>query len=235
MADAPYLSVIGPCWNMGPYIEKVLRSYVPVLEGIGKPFEFIPVPNNCTDDTPAICHRLAAEDPRFRVVENPPGGWGRSVRAGMAAARGELICYTNLARVKPEVVAAVHDLYVAHAPCIAKMQRVARGQPHRQIGSFFYNLGGRLLLGIRTPDVNGTPKIFHRSLLEQVRLRETHDLMDMEFIAQTTQLGVPIFEYPVPGFGRHGGKTTTTIKSAVKMYWGTLRVWWNHPKPGAVT
>ena len=45
------------------------------------------------------------DTPSVRVVESERGGWGRAVRLGLAAARGDLLCYTNSARTAPQDLA----------------------------------------------------------------------------------------------------------------------------------
>ena len=74
----------------------------------------------------------------------------------------------------------------------------------------------------RAPDVNGTPKLFPRALLDNLRLGEDGDLLDLELMALVSRMGMPVVDLVVEGFARHGGKSTTTMKSAVRMYWGAL-------------
>ena len=96
--------------------------------------------------------------------------------------------------------------------------------PLRGWGSALYNLEGRLLFGIRARDVNGTPKIFSRELYDRLDLRETGDVIDMELMAGVSRKKIPIIEMPVTGFTRHGGKSSTNLKSAWKMYAGAVRL-----------
>ena len=103
------------------------------------------------------------------------------------------------------------------------------GTPLREAGSFLYNLEARLLLGVHCRDVNGTPKVFSRELYEQLTLTADGDLLDLELMSGSVRFGTPIVELPVRGFQRHGGKSSTTWKSAWKMYSGALRLWWRQP------
>jgi hypothetical protein len=88
-----------------------------------------------------------------------------------------------------------------------------------------YNLQGRVLFGLRCTDVNGTPKVFARSLYERVKLAEDGDLLDLELMAGAARFGVPVIELPVTGFRRHGGKSSTTLASAWHMYAGAVKLW----------
>jgi glycosyltransferase involved in cell wall biosynthesis len=222
MTDAPFLSVVLPCRNQEDHIAEVLKSYSAPLAG--RPYELVVVPNACTDRTPERVREVAAADPAIRVVENPRGGWGLSVLTGLAAARGSVLCYTNSARTDPAHVAAVAGLAVAHAPCIAKVRREQRGAPLREAGSWLYNLEGRLLFGLAARDVNGTPKAFPREVYEGLRLFSEGDLLDLELLAKAQRRGIRIVELPVAGFRRHGGKSSTNLKTALGLYTGALKL-----------
>ena len=219
-----FLSVVLPCRNQEDHIADVVRSYAGPLERAGHPYELVVVPNACTDRTEAIVRSLAESDPRIRVVVNPRGGWGLSVLTGLAAARGPVLCYTNSARTDPEHVVAVLTLYLQAAPGLAKARREHRGAPLREAGSWLFNLEGRLLFGIRARDVNGTPKVLSRDLYRELRLFSEGDLLDLELMAKVSRRGLPIAELPVRGFRRHGGRSSTGLKTAWGLYTGALKL-----------
>jgi glycosyltransferase involved in cell wall biosynthesis len=219
-----FLSVVLPCRNQEDHIADVLRSYAGPLQRAGRAYELVAVPNACTDRTEEIVRSLAEGDPRIRVVVNPRGGWGLSVLTGLAAARGSVLCYTNSARTDPEHVVAVLDLYEKGAPCLAKARRERRGAPLREIGSWLFNLEGRLLFGIGARDVNGTPKVFSRALYEDLRLFSEGDLLDLELMAKVSRRRLPILELPVQGFRRHGGRSSTGLRTAWGLYAGALKL-----------
>lgn len=221
-SHAVRLSVVLPCRNQADHIGTVLERYFAPLDATGCPYELVVVPNACTDDTMAIVRHLAGRDPRVVVAENPAGGWGLSVLTGLRAAHGAILCYTNSARTDPAHIPALLDLYDRHRPCVAKVTRVRRGAPLREFGSWLYNLESRLLFGLPTWDVNGTPKIFARELFETLQPAQAGDLLDLEFLSGAARLGIPIMELPVEGFTRHGGRSSTNLGSAWKMYTGAV-------------
>ena len=218
------LSVVLPCRNQEDHIAAVIRSYAGPLGRGGRTYELVVVPNACTDRTADIVRSVAEGDPRIRVVENPRGGWGLSVLTGLAAARGAMLCYTNSARTDPETVVAVVELALKNAPCVAKARREERSAPLREAGSWLFNLEGRLLFGIRARDVNGTPKVMSREIYRDLRLFSEGDLLDLELMAKVSSRGIPIVELAVRGFRRHGGRSSTGLKTAVALYTGALRL-----------
>jgi hypothetical protein len=220
------LSLVLPCRNQADHIGQVLPRYLRPLETMGMPFELVVVPNASTDDTQAVVEELGRTDQRIKVVSNPAGGWGLSVRCGLKVARGTVLAYTNTARTDPTSLPQFVQQFQTNRRCLVKARREARQAPMRAAGSVLYNLEARLLLGVRCGDVNGTPKVFGRDFYEQITLRSDGDLLDLELMSWAARLGLSVEEIPVRGFHRHGGKSSTTWKSAWKMYSGALRLWW---------
>jgi len=222
--NAPHLSLVLPCRDQGDHIGPLLRRYAHALQGLECGFEIIVVPNACRDDTLQIVRSEAEVDPQIRVLENSRGGWGLSVIVGLRAARGEVLCYTNSARTEPLDVVRLYRVYASAAPCIAKVRRVRRKDMKRQIGSWLYNVEGRVLLGVGTMDVNETPKIFSRHVYDRLDLAEEGDLIDLELLAKAKHAGVRVIEPEIEGFKRHGGKSRTNWIAAYRMYLSALRV-----------
>jgi len=114
--------------------------------------------------------------------------------------------------------------YLENAPCLAKVRREHRSAPLRELGSWLFNMEGRLLFGTAVADVNGTPKMFPRPTYESLGLFSGGDLLDLELVVKVRRLGMPIVELPVRGFSRHGGRSSTNLRSAWRMYTGALRL-----------
>lgn len=218
----PSFSVVLPVYNQGDHIESLVRGYVEILEAAELGCELVLVPNACRDDSADVCRSLAAWDQRIRVIELAQGGWGRAVRAGLARSEGESLCYTNSARTTPEMLAQALQFAAAHPDAVVKAQRKIRDNLRRQAGSLLYNLECRLLFGLATWDINGTPKVFPRRYEQLLALRRDDDLIDAEFVIACRTFGYPIVELPVSLTVRHGGRSTTRLKSAWRMYRGAF-------------
>jgi glycosyltransferase involved in cell wall biosynthesis len=227
----PLLSVVLPCRNQADHIARVLDSYAAPLQSLDSGYELVVVPNACDDATPEIVDGLARVDPHIRAVPIRLAGWGRAVRTGLDAARGQWLCFTNSARTDPRHLAPLLALARARGEVVAKVRRRRRRAPVRELGSWLYNLEARLLFGIGVHDVNGTPKILPRSLHGRLALESVGDLLDLELLAKAHRLKVGVLEMPVEGFPRHGGRSSTGLGSAWRMYAGAftlrrgLRAW----------
>jgi len=84
----PRVSVVMTAYNREQYVEEAIRS---VLGQTFPDFELIVVDDGSTDGTAAIVGRLAAEDPRIRVITQSNQGIVRAANVGCAAARGEYL------------------------------------------------------------------------------------------------------------------------------------------------
>jgi glycosyltransferase involved in cell wall biosynthesis len=217
-------SVVLPVYNQADHIATLIDEYLLTLDEAGLDYELVVVPNACRDASADICRQLAAADPRVTVVELELGGWGRAVRAGLSQARGESLCYTNSARTTPQMLAAALQFAAAHPEVVVKAQRKIRDNTLRQAGSLIYNLECRLLFGLATWDINGTPKVFPRSYERLMSLERDDDLIDAEFVLTCRRAGYPIVELPSALTIRHGGRSTTKFSSAWKMYRGALEL-----------
>jgi chlorobactene glucosyltransferase len=130
----PFVSVIVPARDEARNIEQCLAS---VLATPYAPLEVIVVDDRSTDDTGARAGRVAARDPRVRVVPgtDPPDGWfGKqwAMHQGYRAARGDLLLFADAdTRHGPELLGR------AVAARDAEQVDLLTVLPHQEMGSFW--------------------------------------------------------------------------------------------------
>jgi glycosyltransferase involved in cell wall biosynthesis len=217
-------SIVLPVHNQADHLESILRDYQDVLGRIPLRHQIVLVPNACRDATPEICRRLAGDHSEIEVVELAEGGWGRAVRAGLASAAGDLVCYTNSARTSPQMLSLALLYASANPDVVIKAQRRIRDNWRRQLGSLLYNLECRTLFGLASWDINGTPKVFPRAFHKLLELTSDDDLIDAEFVVTCQREDYPIVEVPSTITLRHGGASTTNYGSALRMYRGAYEL-----------
>ena len=220
------VSVVLPVHNQAAHIAGILRNYVEALDDIGRPVEFVLAVNASRDQTLTVCESLTRTYPRVRVIHDSRPGWGRAVKAGLRAARGDLLCYTNSARTSATELRQLLLEAIAHPGAVVKATRQVRDSWKRRLGSLLYNVECRALFGLSTRDVNATPKVFSRAQTALLRLTSDDDLLDAEFLLACAREGYPVIEVPIFATRRQGGSSTTNYTSAVRMYVGALRLWW---------
>jgi|ERR1041385_8355293 glycosyltransferase involved in cell wall biosynthesis len=214
------VSVILPVHNQADHIDGVVEGYLNVLRRLNLDAELVLVANACADRSVEVCRRLSETHAEVSMLESRLGGWGRAVRGGLACARGDLLGYANSARTSPEILALMISYARAYPEVVLKANRRIRDGLVRRVGSLLYNLECRTLFDMPTWDVNGTPKFFPRSFCKLLELRSTGDLIDAEFMLTCHRAGYSIIEVPLLATTRLGGRSTTNLRSAARMYAG---------------
>src|SRR6188768_4285300 len=88
---ADVLSVVIPAYNEEKNLPRVVAELQDVLRTENIPYEFILVNDNSKDNTPAVIAELMKTDANIRTIDRrPPGGFGRAVRTGLEAVRGDI-------------------------------------------------------------------------------------------------------------------------------------------------
>ena len=221
----PELSLVLPVYQQADHIAAAVQAFHGVLAGMGPAFEIILVPNGFDDGSEEICAGLAERLADVRSIGSPEAGWGRSVRVGIAAAKGRLIAYSNSARTQPQELAALLRAALSEPTAVTKAIRPVRGSLVRGIGSWLYNVECSMLLGTGTKDINGTPKIFPREFAALLALQSCDDLIDLEFLCLCRRHGYPVREIALTQDQRYGGQSTTGWRTAARLYAGAIRIW----------
>jgi len=222
--SGPLLSIVLPIYNQADHLESVVREYEDTLAKIPQPHELILVPNGCRDRSVEICRGLTATYPSLRVIESDRHGWGRAVRLGLQSAKGEILCYTNSARTSPQNLTLLLLYGVVFPNVVAKANRKIRESWFRRLGSLIYNLECRALFDLSYWDINGTPKVFPRVFVKLLELTRDDDLIDAEFAVVCRREDYPMVEVPIFSTLRRGGRSTTNLRSALRLYWGAYRL-----------
>ena len=187
------VSVVLPVHNQADHVGPVVDRYAEALARIGPAYELLLVPNGCRDGSLAVCEELSKNYPA-RVVELERGGWGRAVKAGLAESRGDLLCYTNLARTSAQDLTLLILYALANPGTVIKANRKLRDSVWRRVGGLLYNLECRTLFDLAHWDVNGTPKVFPRQLEKLLELTRDDDLIDLELSVVCQREGYSLLE-----------------------------------------
>jgi len=198
-------------YNEEANIETVVTSALAVLAGVTDRYEVIVVNDGGTDRTGAIADRLAAANPRVRVVHHPANrGYGAALRSGFAAATLPLIAFVDgdnqfdLGEL-PALLRAIDGVDIVSG------YRIARRDPaSRRLYAFMYNRLVRWLFKIPVRDVNCAFKLYRRALLEPLlpELRSTGALINVEMLARARKRGATVAEVGVHHYAREAGQPT---------------------------
>lgn len=219
------ISIILPVHNQADHVEELVVDYDKALSRIPIPYEFILVVNNSKDHSFEICQSLSQRLSHVRTINTEKGGWGWAVKLGLRESRGDVLCYTNSARTKPQELQLFLLYAISNPYIVIKANRKFRDNFMRRLGSLLYNLEVRTLFNVAYWDINGTPKVFPKSFANLMELKEDGDMIDAEFNVICSRENYPVLEVPVVSIARRSGKSTTGYYSALKMYWGAYQLW----------
>jgi glycosyltransferase involved in cell wall biosynthesis len=205
-ANAPTLTIAMPCWNEEAAVEAVVRESLAALDRWPGGGEVLVVDDGSTDSSPAILARLAAEDPRVRVLARPHAGLAPTLEALKQAVRGD---YAFLTASDGEWSSmTVLDMLPAVARgadvVVGRRKQRAGYTPYRHVVSFAYNQLSRLLFGVPTHDA-GSQRLLRSRLLLDVPRECRSVYADAEFLIRCQYLGYRVEVVDVEHQARSAG------------------------------
>lgn len=210
------LSLVIPAYNEQRRVEQTLSVALRYLAEQPYRAELLLVDDGSTDRTVALAQRVAATNPALRVITIPHGGKAAAVRAGMVAAGGAQIAFSDIDLATPlrylddlrRAAASGHEVAIASREGVGA-RRV--GEPaYRHVMGRAFNTLVRLLVLPGIHDTQCGFKLFTReaatAILARARLyaepgrqvagpRVT--AFDVELLVIARRLGYRIAEVPV--------------------------------------
>jgi glycosyltransferase involved in cell wall biosynthesis len=201
MSD-PEISIVIPVYNEEGLLHSAVVDLRERLAPLGWSYEIILAENGSYDRTIAIASELEAKYPEVRHIAVGEPNYGKALRLGILAARGELIladeidlCDTDFHRRAIELLRAGScDLVIG-----SKLIGGAEDERpfFRHAASLFYTGILRLLLGFRGTDTHGL-KGFRRALLLPIAeaCLVDKDVFASEFVIRAHRQSLRVLEIP---------------------------------------
>lgn len=218
------LSLILPVHNEEEGIEKFVKNVYTLLSKQKFSNEVICVENGSTDTSLKILKKLEKRYKNMTVIESKIG-WGNAVRAGIKKAKGKYTCFmVSDGQINPKAIVKVYKKIKNNNFDLVKIRRVSRENVKRLLNSKAYNFLSRLLLGIRSNDINATPKIAKTELLRKMKLKSKNIVLDLEIMNYLKKTNLSFAEIPVRSDKRAHGKSTINVNSMVEMANGIVKI-----------
>lgn len=224
VAHFPSFTFFFPMWNEEAIIERTVAAACEagdrlIVEGEVADYDVLIVNDASTDATGAIADRLAAENPRLRVVHHPQNRkLGGSLKTGFANATGSVVLYTDadLPFDLLDVTKAMRLLRIYEADIVSayRFDRTGEG-PRRMIYSHAYNTLVRSVFRLRVRDVNFAFKLLRHEVLEKVELRSEGSFIDVELLCKAEAAGFQTIQFGVDYFPRTRGVSTLSSGAVI--------------------
>lgn len=200
------VSVVIPCYNESATIEKIIRA---VRDAPIRDFEIIVIDDGSTDGTTAILERGDKEFADQIIYHQKNSGKGAAVRAGFAAATGDIIIIQD---ADLEYNPAEYELLLA--PIVEGKadavygSRFMGGQSHRvvyfwhMLGNKFLTLVSNMFTNLNLTDMEVGLKAFRASAVREMKLRENRFGFEPEITARLANARCRIYEVGISYSGR---------------------------------
>jgi glycosyltransferase involved in cell wall biosynthesis len=225
-----------PAYNESGRILATLESVVECVRARGWRAEVLVVNDGSTDRTAEIVREFQAGAPEVQLLENPGNrGKGYSVRAGMLAARAEIVMFTDADLSAPieeaeRLFAAIEGgADIAIGSRWLESGRQTHRQPlYRQFFGRCFNAVTRFVMGLHFADTQCGFKAFTRAAAQTVFRLQTIEGwgFDPEILFIAVKRGFQVVEVPVSW--AHDERTRMSyLKDGVQMLEEIAIVRWN--------
>ncbi len=197
------LSVVIPVYNEEAIIEGALLRYLEELSSLQRSFELIVSANGCIDGTVGIVRHLMTTWPMLQLLDNDTADYGRALRAGLLAARGEIaVCdeidLCDIGFVKRALRRLDHDECDVVIGSKAMVGARDRRPATRRLATRVINGMLWATLGFEGTDTHGLKAMKRTAILPVVNACVVDkDLFASELVIRAGRQGLRIQEIPI--------------------------------------
>jgi glycosyltransferase involved in cell wall biosynthesis len=217
------VSVVVPMHDEQDNVEPLYESLRSALDALGRTYEIVVVDDGSRDDTFSRLSRIAAEDPRLKLVQLRRNyGQTAAMAAGFDHAGGEVIVpMDGDLQNDPSDIAALLEKIDEGYDVVSGWRRDRQDGFTRRLPSRFANwLIGRVT-GVRLHDYGCTLKAYRADIVRETRLYgEMHRFLP----ALAYQAGARITEIPVQHHPRSSGTSSYGLGRTFKVLLDLLTV-----------
>ncbi len=208
------LSVVAPVYNEQELVERFVRRACAAVADYT--FELVLVNDGSTDATPELLDRMAAEDPRVRVVHLSRNfGHQAALTAGLEHAAGDVVAMIDAdLQDPPELIPTMVSRWEAGADVVYAVRRAREGETAFKLAtaSWFYKLFDKLAQVDLEPNSGDFRLLDRRALDALLTMTErSRFLRGMTVWVGFTQTAVPYERDP-----RHAGETKYTLRKMLR-------------------
>lgn len=201
------LSIVLPAHNEEDNIDEALARATATASRLCAEHEIVVVDDGSTDTTAARVERLAAADPRIRLLRHDRNrGYGEALRTGFRSARLDLVFFTDADNQFD------FDELERFLPWIDQVDVVAGYRVNRQdrlmrrLNARAWNLLVRSFFYVPVRDIDCAFKLFRRYVLDSLDLESVGAMVNTELMVKLGRSGSAVVEIGVTHHPRTAGQ-----------------------------
>jgi glycosyltransferase involved in cell wall biosynthesis len=208
------LSVVAPVYNEQELVERFVRRACAAVADYN--FELLLVNDGSTDDTPSLLDRMAAEDPRVRVIHLSRNfGHQAALTAGLEHAVGDVVAMIDAdLQDPPELIPTMVARWEAGSDVVYAVRRQREGETAFKLAtaSWFYKLFDKLAQVDLEPNSGDFRLLDRRALDALLTMTERSRFLR----GMTVWVGFSQTAVPYERDARHAGETKYTLRKMLR-------------------
>ncbi len=225
------LSIVIPAYNEEKNIVKCIEELRATLRDKYRiPYEVIVVNDNSKDRTEELVRAEMAEDPAVRLVTRiPPGGFGRAIRSGLEAVRGDIVVvYMADLSDSPEDVVAYYRKIGEGYDCVfgSRFVRGSKVENYPRFKLFCNRVVNRciqLMFRTRFNDLTNAFKAYRTAVIRDCGpYRACHFNLTIEMSLGALIRRYNVAQIPIRWYGRTWGSSNLKLGEMGRRYLSTL-------------
>jgi dolichol-phosphate mannosyltransferase len=225
------LSIVIPAYNEEKNITKCINELQATLRDKYEiPYEIIIVNDNSTDHTEEVVRAEMARDAAVQILNRtPPGGFGRAIRSGMEAVKGDVvIVYMADLSDSPEDVVAYYRKIREGYDCVfgsrfIKGSEVQNYPPVKLLINRIVNRCIQFMFWTRFNDLTNAFKAYRTAVIRDCGpYRACHFNLTLEMSLGALIRDYHIAQIPIRWYGRTWGSSNLKLGEMGRRYLSTL-------------
>jgi len=230
VTTVPSISIMFPAYNDGGTIASMVVTAILTVRELTDEYEIIVVNDASADYTAEVLNELSRlYAPHVRVIHHERNrGYGGALRSGLAAATKEWIFYTDGdAQYDPHELKLLVPAMTAGVDMV-NGYKIERHDPlHRIIIGRIYQVGVRLMFGLKLRDVDCDFRLMRRRIFDTVDLQSDTGVICVELMSKIQYAGFGLAEVPVHHYHRAYGKSQFfNWRRVLRTLVALARLWW---------
>ena len=221
------ISAFFPCYNDEGTVELMYKKLIVILKKLTNNYEIIIVDDCSPDNSGKIADKIAKKDKHVKVIHHKKNkGYGGALQSGFNASTKDLVFYTD-GDAQYDVMELEKLIPFINKYDVVNGYKIKRNDPfYRKLLGAIYQYSVRLLFNLKVKDVDCDFRLMHRTIFDNIKLKENTGLICTEMMRKIQSRGFTIKNVPVHHYLRVYGKSQFfRPKRIIKTLLGLIKQW----------